>query len=169
MLDFLWSAQGGAGSHILFSQSCSPSVSHFYPLSSSVLSFVLSFVFRKCNALSVFFLASLSLVCLLFLSPISASHFCPLISPLCQPAVCSSSPSWCAAAIQCCASLLRFGFVRLTCAFTPRVCIGLLSRLSFVWIWHKLRLSWTRRINSLQCLALAELGWELQPAFHCRV
>lgn len=107
MLDFLWSAQESAGSHTL-----SLSSLLLFPISLpfpfSLLSLVLSFVSQKI-AISVF--SSLRLVRLLLLSGLFV--FLPLISPPCQSATRSSSPSQHPAMIWCRAAL--FG-VR-TCSF----------------------------------------------------
>lgn len=125
------------------SLSFSPSVSAPFP--PHVFSLVLSFVSRNKNAVV--------LLLSLFLPP-RCLVFPPLIFPPCQSALRTSSPS------QRCASLLRF-----VCALScMRVYWSAVTSV-FVWIWHKQRLSWTQQINSLQCLALAELGWELQPCF----
>lgn len=113
------------------------------------------------QSLSIFFFTSCP--CSHSLSHLCLSLVLSLITPPCP--VCSSSPSQHAAMIWCCPSFLTIWHV----CFYARMCIGVLSHVSFVWFWHKETLSWAQQIKSLQCLTLAELGWKLQSAFHCRL
>lgn len=151
MLDFLWSPQQESAAPLTPSLKLPPSVSYFALFPSH---FLFSFSCRsKMLSLSAFFLSPCPPSCSFSRLRLTCSSSDRSSLPVSRS--CSSSPSQHAAKIWCCASFYDLACA-LSCmhvywsAITSAFCVNLTQEKAVV--------------NSTN-----QLGWRLQPAFHCRV